>query len=60
VIRIIVDLGKLTRTFTFLCLINNLIKVGARVSYHAPQWYVHVTSALPLVHHYRAVLAEGP
>jgi len=35
-------------------------KVGARVSYHARLWYVHVASAFPLSHHYRAVLAWGP
>ena len=33
-------------------LIKRLIKVGARVSYHARRWYVHVASAFPLVHHY--------
>ncbi len=37
-------------------LIKRLIKVGARVSYHARRWYVHVASAFPLAHHYRAVL----
>jgi len=40
-------------------LIKRLIKVGARVSYHARRWYVHVASAFPLAHHYRAVLAWG-
>jgi hypothetical protein len=38
-------------------LIKRLIKVGARVSYHARRWYVHVASAFPLAHHYRSVLA---
>jgi hypothetical protein len=38
-------------------LIKRLIKVGARVSYHARRWYVHVASAFPLAHHYRAVLS---
>jgi hypothetical protein len=38
-------------------LIKRLIKVGARVSYHARRWYVHIASAFPLAHHYRAVLA---
>jgi hypothetical protein len=38
-------------------LIKRLIKVGARVSYHARSWYVHVASAFPLAHHYRSVLA---
>jgi Transposase DDE domain group 1 len=41
-------------------LIKRLIKVGARISYHARRWYVHVASAFPLAHHYRAVLAWGP
>jgi hypothetical protein len=41
-------------------LIKHLSKVGARVSYHARRWYVHVASAFPLSHHYRAVLAWGP
>jgi len=40
-------------------LIKRLIKVGARISYHAHRWYVHVASAFPLAHHYRAVLAWG-
>jgi hypothetical protein len=41
-------------------LIKRLIKVGVRVFYHARRWYVHVASAFPLSHHYRAVLAWGP
>jgi hypothetical protein len=41
-------------------LIKRLIKVGARVSYHARRCYVHVASAFPLAHPYRAVLAWGP
>jgi hypothetical protein len=40
-------------------LIKRLIKVGARISYHARRWYVHVASAFPLTHHYRAVVAWG-
>ena len=40
-------------------LIKRLIKVGARISYHARRWYVHVAAAFPLAHHYRAVLARG-
>ena len=32
-------------------LIKRLIKVGARVSYHARRWYVHVACAFPLSHH---------
>jgi hypothetical protein len=41
-------------------LIKSLIKVGARVSYHARRWHIHVASAFPLAHHYRAVLTWGP
>jgi Transposase DDE domain group 1 len=40
-------------------LIKRLIKVGARVSYHARRWYVHIASAFPLAHHYQAVLGWG-
>ena len=40
-------------------LIKRLIKIGARVSYHARKWHVHVASAFPLAHHYRAVLGYG-
>jgi hypothetical protein len=36
-------------------LINLVVKVGARISYHARRWNVHVASALPLAEHYRAV-----
>ncbi|MEJ2673416.1 MAG: hypothetical protein P8168_14725 [Deltaproteobacteria bacterium] len=39
---------------------KRLIEVEARVSYHARQGYVHVASAFPLAHHYRAVPAWGP
>ncbi|MBM4275510.1 MAG: hypothetical protein FJ134_13775 [Deltaproteobacteria bacterium] len=39
-------------------LIKRLIKVGARIAYHA-RWYVQIASAFPLAHHYRAVLARG-
>jgi hypothetical protein len=39
-------------------LIKRLIKVGARVSYHARRWYVHVASAFSLAYHYRAALTE--
>jgi hypothetical protein len=41
-------------------LIKRLIKVGARVSYHARIGYIHVVSAFPLAQHYRSVLAWGP
>ena len=48
---------ELRRTIGWL--IKLLIKVGARVSYHARRWYIHVASAFPLAHHYHAVLAYG-
>ncbi|MDP6364747.1 MAG: hypothetical protein QF787_01160 [Nitrospinota bacterium] len=32
---------------------------AARVSYHAKKWHVHVASAFPLAHYYRAVLGYG-
>ncbi len=41
-------------------LIKPLVKVRARISYHARGWYVLVASTFPLTHHYRAVLAWGP
>jgi hypothetical protein len=31
------------------------VKAGARIAYHARHWYVHVASAFPLAHHYRAI-----
>jgi hypothetical protein len=37
-------------------IIMRLIKAGARIVYHARYWYVHIASAFPLRHHYRAVL----
>ena len=40
-------------------LIRRLIKIGARVSYHAKKWHVHVASAFPLAHYYRAVFGYG-
>ena len=40
-------------------IIRRLIKVGAKVTYHSRRWSVHVTSAFPLAHHYRAVLGHG-
>jgi len=40
-------------------LIRRLIKVGATVSYHARRWHVHVSSAFPLDHHFRAVFDAG-
>jgi len=40
-------------------LILRLIKVGARVSYHAKKWHVHVATAFSLTHHYQEVLGSG-
>jgi len=40
-------------------LIRRLIEVGATVSYHARRWHVHVSSAFPLDHHFRAVFDTG-
>lgn len=40
-------------------LIRRLIKVGARVSYHARRWNVHVSTAFPLIRHYREVFDSG-
>ena len=40
-------------------LIKRLIKIGARVSYHAKKWHIHVASAFPLAHYYRAVFGHG-
>jgi len=40
-------------------LIKRLIKIGARVSYHARKRHVHVVSAFPLAHYYRAVPGYG-
>jgi hypothetical protein len=41
-------------------LIKRLIKVGARVSNQARRWYIHIASAFPLSHHYRAVVGWAP
>ena len=35
-------------------------KVGDRVPYHVWRRYVHVASAFPLSHHYRALLRWAP
>jgi hypothetical protein len=37
-------------------IITRLVKADARIVYHARRWHVHVASAFPLGHHYRAVL----
>ncbi|MGO9312637.1 MAG: hypothetical protein ACLQBD_20025 [Syntrophobacteraceae bacterium] len=38
-------------------IIRRLVKVGARVVYHAGKWYVHVASAFPLARYYRILFA---
>jgi hypothetical protein len=59
--RISAEFGKLCAPSLALdWQIKRLIEVEARVSHHARRWYVHVASAFPLAHHYRAVLAWGP
>ncbi len=40
-------------------LIKRLVRVGARVSYHAKRWHVHVASVFSLARHYRAVFGYG-
>ena len=36
-------------------IIRRLVKVGAKVVYHAREWYVHVVSAFPLARYYRII-----
>jgi hypothetical protein len=38
-------------------IVRRLVKVGARVVYHARKWYVHVASAFSLARYYRILLA---
>jgi hypothetical protein len=38
-------------------IIRRLVKVGARVVYHARKWYVHVASAFSLARYYRILFA---
>ena len=38
-------------------IIRRMVKVGARVVYHARRWYVHVASAFSLARYYRIVFA---
>jgi hypothetical protein len=38
-------------------IIRRLVKVGARVVYHARRWYVHVGTAYPLARHYQILFA---
>jgi hypothetical protein len=38
-------------------IIRRLIKVGARVVYHARKWYVHVAWAFPLCRYYGSLFS---
>jgi hypothetical protein len=38
-------------------IIRRLVKVGARVVYHARKWYVHIASAFSLARYYRILFA---
>jgi hypothetical protein len=38
-------------------IIRRLVKVGARVVYHARKWYVHIASAFLLAQFYRILFA---
>jgi hypothetical protein len=38
-------------------IIRRLVKVGARVVYHARKWYVHVASAFPVTRYYGILFA---
>jgi len=38
-------------------IIRRLVKVGARVVYHARRWYVHAAAAFPLARYYRILFA---
>ncbi len=40
-------------------IIRRMVKVASRVSYHSRYWWVHVSSAFPLRHHYQAVFGLG-
>jgi hypothetical protein len=52
--RFYVHNEKARRSFDWI--IMRLVKVGARISYHARYWHVHIASAFALRHHYRAML----
>ena len=52
--RLYVRSEKARRSIEWIIL--RLVKVGARISYHARYWHVHIASAFGLRHHYRAVL----
>jgi hypothetical protein len=38
-------------------IIRRLVKVGARVVYHARKWYVYVASAFSLARYYRILFS---
>jgi hypothetical protein len=38
-------------------IIRRLVKVGARVVYHARKWHVHVASAFPLARYYDIIFS---
>ena len=38
-------------------IIRRLVKVGAKVAYHAGTWYVHIASAFPLARYYTIIFA---
>jgi hypothetical protein len=38
-------------------IIRRLVKIGAKVVYHAQRWYVHVASAFPFARYYRILFA---
>jgi len=40
-----------------LTIVRQLVKVGARVVYHARKWHVHVASAFILIRYYSILLA---
>jgi hypothetical protein len=48
--------GEKVKPFIY-SIIRRLVKVGARVVYHARKWYVHVATAFPLAPYYRILFA---
>jgi hypothetical protein len=36
-------------------IIMQLVKVGAKIAYHARYWHVHIATAFPLRHHYWSI-----
>jgi len=39
-------------------IIMRLVKVGAKVAYHARYWHVHIATAFPLRHHYWSIFGK--